>query len=149
MRVALEEGICDTVLSNLIVTYQERAALLCRTLQGEPRIHISTVPRGGYFVWISFAGIADASRQFLPYCQERGVNFLPGIRCASFVRRQEPKQQQRHVANDDDDDDDDNDDECKRSARLCFADMNVDDIENGAKLLIKCYQEFMASGGEY
>ena len=145
MRVALEEGICDTVLSNLIVTYQERAALLCLTLQGEPRIHISTVPRGGYFVWISFAGIADTSRQFLPYCQERGVNFLPGIRCGSFVRRQEPQQhQQQHAANDDD-----NDDECKRSARLCFADMNVDDIENGAQLLVKCYQEFMASAGEY
>ena len=130
MRVALKEGICDQVLVKLNRSYKKRSELLCRILQTEPGIKIHKIPLGGYFVWVSFDGIDNAG-DLLAFCQTKGVNFLAGERCGSFV------------------DNGDNDEWegawCRRSARFCFADMNVADLDAGAKRLIECYQEYTTS----
>ena len=131
MRVALKERICDQVLAKLNRSYKERSELLCRILQTEPGITIHNIPLGGYFIWVSFEGI-DNTSDLLAFCQTKGVNFLAGERCGSFVQ----------------DNDDDNGWEgawCRRSARFCFADLDVADLEAGAKRLIDCYQEYMTS----
>ena len=134
MRVALSDGTCDVVLERLIAAHRDRAQLLCRILQTEPRIHVAQIPRGGFFVWIWLEGIADA-KEFLAYCRPRGVTFLPGSRCDSFVNTTNTN------------DDDETGEACRRSARLCFADMDVEDIQEGAELLVQCYRDFMVDKG--
>ena len=142
MRVALTKGICDSVLAHVNAAYQRRASLLCDILQTESRIHISVLPLGGYFVWISLHGIADTN-DFLPYCRDRRVGFLPGSRCGGFVdpSRSVPRQDDDNQTNDFAH----QDDNCRKFARLCFADMDESDIVEGAKLFVQCYRDYMDS----
>jgi 2-aminoadipate transaminase len=124
MRTSLMEGIGDRVLAKLNAAFQERSNLLCRILSADKGIHFDTKPLGGYFVWVSFDGIDDTG-SFLSFCSERGVRFLPGERC--------------DVGSDDDRDGGD----CRRWARFCFADLDLDDLEKGAALVVQCYREYL------
>ena len=133
MRILLSEGIGDQVLTKLITAYRERSNKLYQILSLEPGIHFDTEPRGGYFAWVSFDGIDDTG-EFLTFCSERGVCFLPGERC--------------HVSEPIDSSSRDPDTQvmgCKKWARFCFADLDVDDLETGAHLVVQCYREYLNS----
>lgn len=140
IRVALSRGYCDTILSELIQAYRQRCQLLCGILQSEPGIRLlpHNIPRGGYFVWISsFDGIDDTS-SFLEYCQPRGLSFLPGIRCAVTSTPNSDNNSVNHEQYA----------SCRRAVRLCFADMDVADIQAGSQLLIQCYRDFIGGRKE-
>jgi 2-aminoadipate transaminase len=128
MRTSLSEGIGDRVLANLNTAFQERSNRLCQILSSDKGIHFDTKPLGGYFVWVSFDGINDTG-SFLSFCSERGVRFLPGERC--------------DVSHGDDNDSTTNFGDCRRWARFCFADLELEDLEKGASLVVQCYREYL------
>lgn len=122
MKTSLSETIGDRVLANLNAAFQERSERLCQILASDKGIRFDTKPLGGYFVWISFDGINDTGN-FLSFCCERGVRFLPGERCDIDAHKQES--------------------DCRRWARFCFADLDMDDLEKGASLVVQCYREYL------
>ena len=142
LRTALEEGFQDKILERLNASYKERCRILCDVLESEPGIRIHCRPAGGYFVWVDFLDLPDAEKQdgdkcaadspasiFARFCFDRGLKFMPGIKCDSVFERFEQSGQPKEL--------------CQHSARLCFADMDVDDIENGARFLIELYREYI------
>ena len=159
MRVALLNGWCDKVLQKLCNAYEERSKLLVSILQEEPLIQIDTIPLGGYFIWITFTKCSappvssttsdeDKGNKYyydaadvLKYCREHAqVNFLVGDRCDSFsnINEEEEKQKGSNIwytselpA-----------DCCQYSARLCFADLDLKDLEDGARNLVRAFQEY-------
>jgi 2-aminoadipate transaminase len=131
LRIALAKGISDKVLDHLNESYKERCELLCDILKTEPGIQIDTVPRGGYFLWISFAGIVDAV-VFSEYCEGMGLQFLPGSRCDPLKDGIGETMSGLPM------------DACLHWARLCFADLDTADLERGAHLLISCYREYIS-----
>jgi 2-aminoadipate transaminase len=128
MHASLKLGIGDRVLAKLNSSFRERSQKLCEILAAGDGIHVHRVPVGGYFIWVSFDGVADTS-DFLAFCDERGVRFLPGARCVvtsdSLLKPDESSSS------------------CHRYARFCFADLDLDDIEKGANLVLECYHEFL------
>ena len=139
LRTALEEGFQDEILQNLNASYKERSKKLCDTLESEPGIQIRCRPTGGYFVWVDFLDLPEPDSQssatespasvFARFCFERGLKFMPGIKCDSVFDNFEQSKQRKGL--------------CQNSARLCFADMDVDDVEDGAKMLIQLYREYI------
>ena len=137
LRVALAEGIGDRVLSRLNASYRDRAQLLCRILQSEPRIIIDTVPTGGYFLWLTFP---FKVAPFLEFCKGKQsdleaqdtVKFLPGKTCDAFHGDMNDVLSglSQNFG--------------ESSARLCFADMDIDELETGATLLVAKFQEYMS-----
>jgi DNA-binding transcriptional MocR family regulator len=132
--MSLAEGVGDRVLNNLNTAYEERCRRLCEILQTEPRIQIDTIPLGGYFLWVTFSGIDDTT-VFLEYCEGKGVKFLPGKRCDCL---QEDNGALSGLPAD----------ACQKGARLCFADMDLTDIEQGAELLVTCYREYVTNSNK-
>jgi DNA-binding transcriptional MocR family regulator len=161
MRVALERGLCDQTLAKLVTGLQQRAAKLVKILQSDERIHITTLPMGGYFVWITFPQGCSAT-DVLEYCQQKKtqVSFFPGDRFDSFATLEEDARKKQKAAaavgggggggrrllsfksglka-----------DLFRRSARLCFADINIEDLEVGAKAFVKAFQEYMIYKNPY
>ena len=138
MRISLSEGIGDRVLKDLNTAYAKRCQALCDILQTEPGIQIDTIPLGGYFVWVTFSGIDDTA-VFDEYCQSKGVKFLAGRRCDSLSSEDDKEGENIWTcglpAN-----------TCQKRARLCFADMDFDDLEQGARLLVSCYRDCKSGG---
>lgn len=130
MYTSLSEGIGDRVLSNLNSAFQERSERLCKIFSTDKGIHFDTQPLGGYFVWVSFDGIDDTG-SFLSFCSERGVRFLPGERC-DVGSHDESADPDHHTFSD-----------CRRWARFCFADLDLEDLEKGASLVVQCYREYL------
>ena len=127
MRTALTEGIQDRILDNLIASYKERSDILCDILETEPGIKIHKRPSGGYFVWIDFLNMNTDT--FYSFCLGRGLKFMPGIKCDPMMEDNfEMSMQEKGL--------------CQHSARLCFADMDKDDIAEGAHLLVTLYREY-------
>ena len=81
----------------------------------------------GYFLWVEFSNISSAEI-FAVYCLDRGLKFMPGVRCDSVLEGFEQSGQPKEL--------------CQHSARLCFADMDIIDVSDGAKLLVKLYREY-------
>jgi hypothetical protein len=81
----------------------------------------------GYFLWVEFSNISSAEI-FAGYCLDRGLKFMPGMRCDSVLEGFEESGQPKEL--------------CQHSARLCFADMELKDVSDGAKLLVKLYREY-------
>lgn len=136
MRTALE-GIQDHVLKNLNAAYKDRSQSLCRILDTEPGIEIANRPLGGFFLWVSFSNLppgTDAST-FAGYCLKRGLKFMPGVRCDSVINDCTSSNVPHDL--------------CKNSARLCFADMDVKDVEEGAKLLLQYFREYTSGSDTY
>jgi DNA-binding transcriptional MocR family regulator len=125
LRVSLTEGIGDRVLTKLNAAYKQRVKLLCDILQTDSRIEIGATPTGGYFLWVAFPGVM--AEEFLEICMRKGVKFLPGGRCDPFENASASSGLDH--------------DEFHSHARLCFADMDLEEIESGAKLLVSCFQE--------
>ena len=168
MRVALLNGWCDKVLHKLCNAYEERSKLLVSILQTEPLIQIDTIPLGGYFIWITFTKKLSSSMpapasastsstrsddvedkdniyyydatDVLKYCREHGqVNFLVGDRCDSFstINEEEEKKSSNIWYTSELPADC-----CQYSARLCFADLDLKDLKDGAKTLVSAFQEY-------
>lgn len=128
MRTALTSGLQDKILRNLIQAYRERSEVLCDILETEPGIKIHNRPRGGYFIWIEFLHIASTDN-FYQYCLDRGVKFMPGTKCDPFLESCEQSMQPKDL--------------CHNAARLCFADMDKQDVSDGAMLLVALYREYV------
>ena len=142
LRTALEEGLQDQILNRLNESYKERCQTLCNILESEPGIQIRCRPTGGYFVWVEFLDLPLAETKvddvgaddspasvFARYCLDRGLKFMPGVRCDSVMDCFEQSQQSKGL--------------CGSSARLCFADMDQNDVADGAELLVQLYREYL------
>lgn len=143
VRTALEEGYQDQILKGLNDSYKERCRILCDILESEPGIRISCRPTGGYFVWVDFLDLQEAETTdggdgddgadspasvFARYCFDRGLKIMPGMKCDSVYACFEQSGQPKEL--------------CQHSARLCFADMDVDDVRDGARMLVQLYREY-------
>lgn len=122
---ALRSGVIDRTLDKLIDSYARKCRLLCEVLLTEPRIRFYE-PQGGYFIWIE---LPVCSEDFLQYCLDPSrdvqVKFLPGHRCdvgadLNYVRPA-----------------------LDRSARLCFAYLEAEELVTGAGHLISLLQTFL------
>jgi 2-aminoadipate transaminase len=117
MRIALESGIANKVLADLRSAYKERANVLCRILK-EGDIPVVVRPLGGYFLCIKLSVHAT---KFSSYCTERGLKFLPGTSCDPFSLIESPH---------------------SYYGRLCFADLPMSELEQGARRLVHLWKEF-------
>lgn len=125
---ALESGLLDTYLDKLRLEYKGRHEMMCQILQRDPRLDIYSInePRGGgYFIWVGLGGV-DAN-DFLSYSLDHfGVKFMAGQRCNPLP-----------------DEDDATSAAIRSCARLCFADLNRDDLRKGAETFVKAYQSYV------
>lgn len=123
MCTALETRIADNILQKLNLAYRDRVALLVDIIEQEPRLKIVVKPLGGYFLWIQlFTQKQEClhASDFLDYCRERGISFLPGDRC-----------------------DPSNSNTLSQYARLCFTDLDESDLRDGAELFVTLYRRFL------
>ncbi len=130
MTRAIESRLLDAFLERLRREYAERYDLMCNILNEESRIVLPTRDypggrRGGYFLWIQFPSVVD-SDVFLRYSvQNFGVKFMAGGRCDPF----------------------DEADPCGRSirscARLCFADLDREELGPATSSLLEAFRSFM------
>jgi 2-aminoadipate transaminase len=131
MANAITSGLLDSYLDKLRIEYKERYELVCGILQGEPRLSVlsSNEPRaGGYFIWVQFPPTVNAD-DFLSYSVDNyGVRFMAGTKTNPFP-----------------DEDDDIGETIKSCARLCFADLNRDDLRKGTETFIEAFQSYMTS----
>jgi len=122
MRTALETRLADEVLNKLNAAYCKRVELLVGILLQDDRLEIAVKPLGGYFVWIRLFSnelTTLKASDFLDYCCERGISFLPGDRC-----------------------DPSNSGSLSQCIRLCFADLDETDLKDGAELFVLLYRRF-------
>lgn len=131
MTNAIESGLLDSYLDKLRIEYKERYELVCGILQQEPRLSILSIdePRaGGYFIWVQFPPSVNAD-DFLTYSIDNyGVRFMKGTKTNPFP-----------------DDDDDIGIAIKSCARICFADLNRDDLREGTEKFVEAFQSYIAS----
>jgi thiaminase/transcriptional activator TenA len=144
VRTALEGGWQERILKQLVTSYKARCKKLCEILESEPGIHIRNRPLGGFFLWVDFKNLpepsaaedtpsvgGDAAAAFAKYCFDRGLKIMPGSRADSVLEDCASSRQPKDL--------------CFNSARLCFADMDVQDLEEGATLLIQYYRQYVES----
>jgi 2-aminoadipate transaminase len=127
LRLGLARGIVDCVLERLRQTYQLRCNLLCNILESEKAIELFCRPTGGYFVWIRTSSFY-ITNDFLMHCLEHGIRFMPGYKCDCAKEISSPHFELNSSL--------------KFYARLCFAKLNNNEIEDGAKLFLKCFREY-------
>merc|ERR1711862_948464 len=121
-------------MGRLNKSYKDSSRKLCDILESEPGIRVHCRPTGGYFVWVDFLDLPEIDDEanspaamFAKYCLDNGLKFMPGVKCDSVFECFEQSRQPKEL--------------CHNSARLCFADMNIDDTEDGARLLIRLYRK--------
>ena len=130
MTHAIETGLLDRYLDKLVLEYSERFSLICGILEKEPRIkvltkHTTSGRQGGYFIWIQFPSDVD-SEEFASYSlKEHGVRFMAGKSSDPFHHDNNTK-----VA-------------ISSCARLCFADLDREKLEQGAVAFIEAFQSFV------
>jgi hypothetical protein len=73
-------------------------------------------------------GADSPASVFARYCFDRGLKIMPGMKCDSVYACFEQSGQPKEL--------------CQHSARLCFADMDVDDVRDGARMLVQLYREY-------
>ena len=137
---ALVDRIADNYLKKLNKEYADRARKICTILQEEERIVLPNgCPTGGYFLWARFPQDVN-SEEFLEFCVDRGtdVRFRPGALCDAFTNYLDGEDQ---ISND----------EAsgvasssfQSYARLCFADLDTRDLEDGSRELVKAFKMYM------
>mmetsp|Transcript_11266 Transcript_11266/g.17426 ORF Transcript_11266/g.17426 Transcript_11266/m.17426 type:complete len:476 (-) Transcript_11266:72-1499(-) len=142
MRHALSTRMADNVLQTLRRAYRDRAKLVCDIFEeSSSNIQVLSKPLGGYFIWIRFPkGVR--SEEFLKFCQGQ-VTFLPGERCDPFPPSKQQRQNTHDVNDNNTIQDAINEDHgIQNCARLCFADSDVDMLEEGTKRLVQCLQQY-------
>ena len=104
---------------------------MCNILREEPRISIlnnkSPISRqGGYFVWIGFP-----RNDFVAYSLEKyGIRFMAGKRCDPFLLTQEGDMSSSFI---------------QFCARLCFADLDREDLLNATATFVESFRSYMKS----
>ena len=101
-------------------------------LKEEPRITILTqhspVKRhGGYFIWVSFPPGVDSQDFFTYSMKEYGVRFMAGRKCDPFPSSE----------------DDATGTSIQSCARLCFADLDRDELVKGTSEFLKAFRSYM------
>jgi len=139
MTRAIESGVLDDYLDKLKLEYAERYRLVYNLLkEGEPRrmkirqnSHVRR--QGGYFIWVEFPSHVN-SDDFLSYSVEHfGVKFMAGGRCDPFPLSNGGG-------------DNDNTGIAIRScARLCFADLDRDDLIDAMTAFLEAFRSYMSS----
>jgi 2-aminoadipate transaminase len=132
MTHAIESNLLDAYLDKLKHEYAERYQLMCDVLKDEPRIAVLTrhypgKRRGGFFIWIEFPSVVN-SDELLAYSTENyGVRFMAGGRCDPFTDA----------------------DPCGRyirsCARLCFADLEREELASATYAFVEAFRSFMSS----
>jgi 2-aminoadipate transaminase len=131
MAHAIETGMLDQYLDKLILEYSERCRLICNLLKQEPRINIITTQdasnrEGGYFIWVQFPPYVD-SEEFSSYClQEHGVRFMTGNKADPFDSLRDNRTKQAIGS----------------CARLCFADLDREKLEQGVVAFVEAFRSF-------
>jgi DNA-binding transcriptional MocR family regulator len=131
MAHAIETGMLDQYLDKLILEYSERYRLICKLLEVEPRINIITKQtasnrEGGYFIWVQFPTDID-SEEFASYSlREHGVRFMAGNKSDPFDSLHENHTKQA----------------IRSCARLCFADLDRDKLEQGVMAFVEAFRSF-------
>ena len=130
MTHAIESNLLDKYLDKLRHEYAERYELMCDILKDEPRIAILTenVPnnrRGGYFIWVKLP-LTVNGEEFVSYSIDKfGVRFMPGGRCDPFTST----------------------DDCgkyiRSCARLCFANIDREDLASATSAFVEAFRSFM------
>lgn len=135
MTHAIENNLLDSYLDKLKLEYSERYDLMCSILRSEPQISILTQNyplkrRGGYFIWVGFPPNIN-SDDFLKYSLENfGVRFMAGTRCDPFaLTNGEVVSGSSSI---------------KNCARLCFADLDRDDLMKGTTAFVEAFQSYMS-----
>jgi DNA-binding transcriptional MocR family regulator len=145
MRCALSNGLATNVLLSLQEAYYERSQLLCRILlegnedgtNADDSIRICTKPMGGYFLWIQLPSRVKAV-DFAAYCLEsNGVKILPGPSCDPFIDDSVSASSEKTNTTEQDVD------FVSNHARLCFADLVLEDLEKGARRLLELLREYL------
>jgi DNA-binding transcriptional MocR family regulator len=130
MTHAIESNLLDGHLDKLKREYARRYRLMCDVLKGEPRIAVLTghypgKRRGGYFIWVEFPSVVT-SDEFLTYSMENyGVRFMAGGRCDPFYGADPCGQRIRSCA------------------RLCFADLDRDELASATYAFVEAFRSFM------
>lgn len=134
MTHAIESNLLDVYLEKLRLEYADRYELMCNILRDEPRIsilsHNSPVNRrGGYFIWVQFPSDMS-SEDFLTYATENyGVKFMVGGKCDPLFAEDYADSCGR----------------CIRScARLCFADLDREELANATATFVLAFRSFMS-----
>ena len=131
MRHCIELGLLDSYLDKLRIDYKERYELVCKILQKEPRLKVLTMnePRaGGYFIWVQLPTNVNAD-EFLSFSIEQyGVRFMAGTKTNPLP-----------------DYDDDIGNMIISSARLCFVDLDRDELEKGTNAFVTAFQSYSPS----
>lgn len=134
MTNAIESGLLDSYLNKLKMEYAQRCDLVCDLLKVEPRIvvltHNSPIKRGGgYFLWVQFPFGVDSDALLAFSMNDYGVKFMPGSRCDPFAGE--------------DDDNGSSGALIKCCARLCFADLDRDELVDATKAFIQAFRSFV------
>jgi len=135
MTRAIESNLLDTHLDKLKLEYSQRYELMCNILREEPRISIlndkSPISRqGGYFVWIGFPSIVNTD-DFVAYSLEKyGIRFMAGKRCDPFLLTQEGDRSGSSI---------------QSCARLCFADLDREDLASATSIFVESFRSYMKS----
>lgn len=130
MTHAIESNLLDKYLDKLRHEYAERYELMCDILKDEPRIAILTdnVPnkrRGGYFIWIKFPLTVNGEDFLLYSIDQYGIRFMPGGRCDQFTSSDDCG---KHI---------------RSCARLCFANIDREDLAHATSAFIEAFRSFM------
>ncbi len=136
MTHAIESNLLDAYLDKLKLEYAERCELMCCILKQEPRISLlshnnSPVKRqGGYFIWVQFpSGIIG--EDFLTFAIENyGVKFMPGGKCDPFAEGDDSSSCGRSI---------------RSCARLCFADLDREELASATSTFLLAFNSYMMS----
>lgn len=140
---ALQSRIADTFLKKLNAGYADRARKLCNILRKEERILLpNSCPTGGYFLWIKFPPEVD-TEDFLSFCEQGDaadleIRFRPGSKCDAFADYMAGEEQ---IANDIASGVSTS--SFQSHARLCFADLDEDNLLEGGRRLVQAFRMYM------
>ena len=135
MTRAIESNLLDEHLDKLKLEYSQRYDLMCNILREEPRISIlndkSPISRqGGYFVWIGFPSSVNTDA-FVDYSLEKyEIRFMAGKICDPFLSTQEGDMSGSSI---------------QSCARLCFADLDQEDLVNATSTFVESFRSYMKS----
>jgi DNA-binding transcriptional MocR family regulator len=134
----LAEGLANRIVDNVVQRlrdqYQIRCYKLCDILERESALQLTCRPTGGYFVWIRFASSLNlqSTNDFLEYCLDHGVRFMPGARCDACPLQDTSNSNRKDGIM-----------SLHSYARFCFAKLNNTDLEKGAEIFLYCFRSFM------
>jgi len=133
MKQAIELGLLDSYLDKLKSEYSERYELVYNMLKEEPRLSIAqncqVRRQGGYFIWVQFPPGIN-SNEFLSYSIDKyEVKFMAGGRCDPFPSS---KGGASGIA-------------IRSCARLCFADLDRDNLVNATEAFLESFRSYMKS----